>query len=1249
MTKKVLNDLLTISNQTCNDKVIDHFIEHDPGNRKTIESASQRKYLVSLGPYQPKLATYPKNSDIAHGKQNQFSSLWFKEFPHLEYSVVKDAAFCFICSLFPKGPNRNFAEIAWVKNGVNAWYKFKSRGKKKSGKLAEHFSSLSHKLALIDFSNFLSNTNHIDCILNKSNRLNEINFEYQKRFNQKVITMLMDITRTLARQGLAYRGEGENEENSNFNQIVLLLSRHSPIMKKWLDEKMFIKYHMTYLSHESQNEFISLLACETKKKVIAQVVDSGMYSVMADTTPDVSHKDQLSVCVRYVDSLGEISERLLEVCEANDKTGLGIAEKINDVLKKNGLSVQNIAFQSYDFASSMSGKLNGTQRKLSDIVGHKIPFIPCQAHRLNTFLEHSCFASVIIGDLFSCLEQLYVFFSGSTKRHAYLETNLFEIENALKLVNLSKTRWTARAESIKAVWISYEQIINTLQDMTNLKSMDKKTCTLALGLSKKILSFVFVICLSFMKTIMYKTKILTENLEATELNIVDALILLKHAIDGLTKMRDDNKSMNDLIEKHLQNCMLTIEPLVNIFKVPWENNCSLDDLKKLMTIFPPGCNESKISDFDGVLAELDILHHQCKNKNISKLIEIYKVSEELKHILPTGNKICRLIFTAPVSTASNERTFTNVGDLQALVVHFKIIHLLKSDSAYTCLENACSQSFNCLSSFKRHVNKKHIISDHVFQNISTNTNNVDVQISKKIKLNYEPSLNLEEPFHDELTNNFNFENSTKVLYESTVKFILSLYNNNNFNISDVHYIQSGIKENILKPMAYLLKNVVNKDIKEPILLSTFNRLEKVILNPFIYCSTEYRLNKWLTDNKLMSNVQQININNELCAVNHGEHLEMFFQILSKENCGKKKITQFDGKIVFPYFLYIDDFEINNPLRSHATYQSIAAIYYSFPLVENNSKLSNIFLAALIKSADLKEFGNDPCLLQLINEINFLEKEGLSISTEYGEFQVYFILGLVLGDNLGLNSILEFSKSFSSNYYCRCCKIHKSITQKLCVENISNMRNSINYSDDVAQMDFSETGVNKNSILNSIKSFHVTENYCVDVMHDVFEGICHYDICHIIKYYVYTAQIFSLDTLNKRKTNFNYGSIETGNISPEISVNHLNKYHLKMSAREMMSFIHFFSIMVGDLIPDDDEVWKFFLVLLKIIDLLLSYNFTEGKIMDLKQLISQHNSMYIRLFNDTLKPKHHFLIHYPTIIQYSGPPRFYWCFNKEMPI
>jgi len=64
-----------------------------------------------------------------------------------------------------------------------------------------------------------------------------------------------------------------------------------------------------------------------------------------------------------------------------------------------------------------------------------------------------------------------------------------------------------------------------------------------------------------------------------------------------------------------------------------------------------------------------------------------------------------------------------------------------------------------------------VISDHVFQNIPTN--NVDVEVSKKIKLSYHTSLDLEEPFHDNLTDNFNFENSTKLLYESTVKMYSS--------------------------------------------------------------------------------------------------------------------------------------------------------------------------------------------------------------------------------------------------------------------------------------------------------------------------------------------------------------------------------------------------------------------------------------------------------------------------------------------
>lgn len=57
----------------------------------------------------------------------------------------------------------------------------------------------------------------------------------------------------------------------------------------------------------------------------------------------------------------------------------------------------------------------------------------------------------------------------------------------------------------------------------------------------------------------------------------------------------------------------------------------------------------------------------------------------------------------------------------------------------------------------------------------------------------------------------------------------------------------------------------------------------------------------------------------------------------------------------PFFK--DDFEINNPLGSKCMCHSISAVYYSFSLNGLGSKLDHIFLATLIKSKDLKSFGN----------------------------------------------------------------------------------------------------------------------------------------------------------------------------------------------------------------------------------------------------------------------------------------------------
>ena len=63
-------------------------VKHDP---RTYSF----EYFTRIGPCQPKLSAYPKNTDLAmKGKQGSFSSVWYEDYPYLEYSTSKDKAYC---------------------------------------------------------------------------------------------------------------------------------------------------------------------------------------------------------------------------------------------------------------------------------------------------------------------------------------------------------------------------------------------------------------------------------------------------------------------------------------------------------------------------------------------------------------------------------------------------------------------------------------------------------------------------------------------------------------------------------------------------------------------------------------------------------------------------------------------------------------------------------------------------------------------------------------------------------------------------------------------------------------------------------------------------------------------------------------------------------------------------------------------------------------------------------------------------
>lgn len=91
-------------------------------------------------------------------------------------------------------------------------------------------------------------------------------------------------------------------------------------------------------------------------------------------------------------------------------------------------------------------------------------------------------------------------------------------------------------------------------------------------------------------------------------------------------------------------------------------------------------------------------------------------------------------------------------------------------------------------------------------------------------------------------------------------------------------------------------------------------------------------------------------------------------------------------------------------------------------------------------------------------------------------------------------MLGFETSFNSSYCCRICRVGKLEMHKLLAENTNVLRTVHNYSEDVDEV---AHGVIEECVFNALPYFHVCDNISIDPMHDLFEGICRYELGEIL--------------------------------------------------------------------------------------------------------------------------------------------------------
>ena len=242
---------------------------------------------------------------------------------------------------------------------------------------------------------------------------------------RQILYRLLDIIKFLAKQNLAFRGHRETLEESaeinsgNFLELVKLLSKYDPVLREYVLRVMLGKPHsLSYLSPQIQNEFVNCLGDLLRTKIIEQVKNSKYYCIIFDSTPDISHKDQLSQVIRYVKmdyNDVEVEESFLRFIEMKGKTAEQITEQILKQLEEDGLQIQDCGGQAFDNAAVMAGHRSGVQKRIVD-TNPRAVFVPCTNHTLNLACVHAPTASVHSVTFFGTLERLFTFFSGSPHR-----------------------------------------------------------------------------------------------------------------------------------------------------------------------------------------------------------------------------------------------------------------------------------------------------------------------------------------------------------------------------------------------------------------------------------------------------------------------------------------------------------------------------------------------------------------------------------------------------------------------------------------------------------------------------------------------------------------------------------------------------------------------------------------------------------------------------------------------------------------
>jgi len=561
--------------------------------------------------------------------------------------------------------------------------------------------------------------------------------------------------------------------------------------------------------------------------------------------------------------------------------------------------------------------------------------------------------------------------------------------------------------------------------------------------------------------------------------------------------------------------------------------------------------------------------------------------------------------------------------------HLRNRHALIEPCSLKCNAGGCRRTFSSYKALRRHMRTNHSDDTACCYNeassprchVTGNAASVDYDDDAAVGSTTTCSASLESGSVPCVDNHG--------ISQAALKFLLALMASNALPLSTIEFVKNSVQD-LIRDIVGFLRSKVIKVIDSlcpdgrsvPVfqdLLTDFDGWK----NPFYGIETEQQLltylrkkgcyndpephvigKRWevkrdkVTKKQLQVEVDDtfyyVSIENTLRVIlNQPQTLQLLDKTFRNPNCevfsdwldssnGQRLQTyssqQFSACVPIFLQVYFDEVETVNPLGSKTSIHKLGAFYFvikNFPAAVNSS-LHNIHLLALAHSADLKRYTADAVVRSVCNELIKLHDVGFSVMLNGRPLHFRCFLTQVVGDNLGLHSVLGFVENFSrATYACDLCMATQSDMQTVFNDSELQARTLELYGEHIRELasgniGTSDCGIKRPSAFSSLQYYSPASNDAADIMHDLFEGVVPLEtklfLCHLL----FQVRCISLQEINNRIKSHDYGYCGSKSKPSVLLESHLKGGDAGIGQRsaQMMMLFSTLALIVAGCVVDD---------------------------------------------------------------------------------